>query len=244
MTGSGKTRPVTPGAARCCGGHPLLPGFVRPSPPPARLGQPLRATLRGDARTPQDPKVAARDAPCPAALRTAADSSTVVVGQHPPCRSELGSPRPRTKPDPHPCSARDSCPPPRSAGGIAPPPPSTAPTPPRRSLRRCPRSPPPGPAHGTLPAHAELPPSAPRSRAGPPLLSRPLSAPPRRRTEQLRDAVLLPTAAAQHPDPHPRARLSPAAVRRSRAQRHAGLRPGVRPYCYSAFRPSAMRLSS
>lgn len=140
MTGSGKTRPVTPGAALCCGGHPLLPGFVRPSPPPARLGQPLRATLRGDARTPQDPKVAARDAPCPAALRTAADSSTVVVGQHPPCRSELGSPRPRTKPDPHPCSARDSCPPPPSAGGIAPPPPSTAPTPPRRSLRRCPRS--------------------------------------------------------------------------------------------------------
>lgn len=55
MTGSGKTRPVTPGAALCCGGHPLLPGFVRPSPPPARLGQPLLtlhcAGTRGPLRT-------------------------------------------------------------------------------------------------------------------------------------------------------------------------------------------------
>lgn len=173
--------------------------------------------LRGDARTLRDPKVAARGAPCPAAPRTAAQSSSTTFAEPVLSRGSASRVDPRQAarglarsptltPVPHRSPVRRPAPP-------------AAPTSPRRSSAATRAHPRPAPLAGR--SRRTLSSRPPRRTAGPPLP--PFPAPPRSAGASSSSEMRFycPRPRLSIPSPHPGARLSPAAVQRSRARRQA-----------------------
>lgn len=163
MRGSGKTRPVTPAAVRCCGGHRLLPGFIRPSPPPPASALLHCAGTRGPSRTRRS-RLGARRA-----------------RQHRALRRRAAARRSRSWCSPVaalPAASHEARPSPQLRTGVpsAAPPPPAAPTSPRRSSAATRAHPRPAPLTGR--SRRTLSSRPPCRTAGPPLPSPPFLSPP------------------------------------------------------------------